>query len=316
ESYELSRLNAAANLRRELFELADRWIEAEVDSRLARWVLQHRGRNPDLRIDDLVALDSPDQGTKRLPPPRRSSNAKRAFPTAAESPSPCTRGESEQSELADSPRADPRFARLAQISDGPARCGEVAVCKRTPQRRSRAASEPANETPRSDSIRTRSPSPPELPLPVLPHARFSDAQNATPRHGRDAALRFVPDAASDAAPDRRICARRGPPPNRAAPSASSERESSLLEITHRAPEADRPKLQISKRADYWDDPEHRDKKMSAGESREADLASLLQFPAPAPPLDFPSAAREATLSRRGGDYFHARHAIRGRIRRV
>jgi hypothetical protein len=42
ESYELSRLNHAANLRREIATLLDQWIEETVHAQLARWVLEDR----------------------------------------------------------------------------------------------------------------------------------------------------------------------------------------------------------------------------------------------------------------------------------
>lgn len=42
ESYELSRLNQASNLRRELRQLMDRWIECEVEARMARLTLESR----------------------------------------------------------------------------------------------------------------------------------------------------------------------------------------------------------------------------------------------------------------------------------
>lgn len=42
ESYELSRLNHAANLRREIAALLDQWIEETVHARLARWILEDR----------------------------------------------------------------------------------------------------------------------------------------------------------------------------------------------------------------------------------------------------------------------------------
>jgi hypothetical protein len=95
QSYELARLNAAANLRKELFHLADRWIEAEVESRLARWALEHRrtdGRTP---FEDFVALESggPEPAEEKSlpePPRRRRLSAKdapasrsRALPSAS-----------------------------------------------------------------------------------------------------------------------------------------------------------------------------------------------------------------------------------------
>jgi hypothetical protein len=52
ESFELSRLNQASNLRKELQEILDGWMESEVDARLARWILdckQFQVDNPDVR---------------------------------------------------------------------------------------------------------------------------------------------------------------------------------------------------------------------------------------------------------------------------
>lgn len=40
ESYEMSRLNRIANLRRELRDVLDEWMEAEVNARVARWLLE------------------------------------------------------------------------------------------------------------------------------------------------------------------------------------------------------------------------------------------------------------------------------------
>jgi hypothetical protein len=44
ESYELSRLNHAANLRREIAALIDQWIDETVEARLARCVLEERAQ--------------------------------------------------------------------------------------------------------------------------------------------------------------------------------------------------------------------------------------------------------------------------------
>jgi hypothetical protein len=46
ESYELSRLNNAANLRREITALLDQWIEDNSQALLARWVRDRRSRPP------------------------------------------------------------------------------------------------------------------------------------------------------------------------------------------------------------------------------------------------------------------------------
>lgn len=45
ESFELSRLNAVANFRKELRQIVDDWVQAEVEARIAHWVLEHRRSN-------------------------------------------------------------------------------------------------------------------------------------------------------------------------------------------------------------------------------------------------------------------------------
>jgi hypothetical protein len=44
QSYELSRLSHAANLRKEMAALMDQWIEETAAAMLARWLLEHRER--------------------------------------------------------------------------------------------------------------------------------------------------------------------------------------------------------------------------------------------------------------------------------
>src|ERR1700743_2521621 len=44
ESYEMSRLNSAANLRREIVALLDQWVEDNSQALLARWVRDRRNR--------------------------------------------------------------------------------------------------------------------------------------------------------------------------------------------------------------------------------------------------------------------------------
>lgn len=77
ESYELSRLNVAANLRRDLYDVIERWIEAEVEARLARWVLEHRRRDSQSFADKFEILDAPiSADAKSLPAARRSHRLK------------------------------------------------------------------------------------------------------------------------------------------------------------------------------------------------------------------------------------------------
>ena len=42
QSYELSRLNHAANLRKEITQLLDSWLEENTAAMLARWLMQQR----------------------------------------------------------------------------------------------------------------------------------------------------------------------------------------------------------------------------------------------------------------------------------
>lgn len=87
ESYELSRLNRAANLRKELRQLVDEWIDCEVEARLARWTLESR-RNGDraeltppeeLPVAELprqlaLPLNRSARGAERNAIPRRSAS--------------------------------------------------------------------------------------------------------------------------------------------------------------------------------------------------------------------------------------------------
>jgi len=41
QSFELSRLNHAANLRKEIVTLVDQWVEENASALLARWLLEH-----------------------------------------------------------------------------------------------------------------------------------------------------------------------------------------------------------------------------------------------------------------------------------
>jgi hypothetical protein len=58
ENFELVRLNTIANLRKELGDLVEEWIEAETQSRLARWILECR-RTQDSTSDPRLSKLSP-----------------------------------------------------------------------------------------------------------------------------------------------------------------------------------------------------------------------------------------------------------------
>jgi hypothetical protein len=55
-SFELARLNHAANLKREIAVLIDQWLEETAEAMLARWMLDHHGslREPALSLADLL----------------------------------------------------------------------------------------------------------------------------------------------------------------------------------------------------------------------------------------------------------------------
>ena len=46
EAFELSRLNRASNLRKELSQVAEEWVDAEVSSRIARMIVDRRRTDP------------------------------------------------------------------------------------------------------------------------------------------------------------------------------------------------------------------------------------------------------------------------------
>ena len=74
QSFELARLNHAANLRREISVLIDQWLEETAEAMLARWMLEHHGsiREPALSVADLLrSIQDPgtDPLTDVLSPP-------------------------------------------------------------------------------------------------------------------------------------------------------------------------------------------------------------------------------------------------------
>jgi len=46
QSYELSRLSHASNLRKEITALVDQWVEENSSAMLARWLMENREREP------------------------------------------------------------------------------------------------------------------------------------------------------------------------------------------------------------------------------------------------------------------------------
>src|SRR6202040_860290 len=64
ESFHLSRLNTVANLRKELNEIFEEWVEAEVQARLAQWLLARKNPQDASSASSLV-IDSGDCPTFR-----------------------------------------------------------------------------------------------------------------------------------------------------------------------------------------------------------------------------------------------------------
>lgn len=69
ESYELSRLNHAANLRREIAVLLDQWIEDSTQALLARWVREDRSLPVAPVCPDLPEAPRPFSEPVELAPP-------------------------------------------------------------------------------------------------------------------------------------------------------------------------------------------------------------------------------------------------------
>ena len=86
ESFHLSRLNTVANLRKELNEIFEEWVEAEVQARLAQWLLARK--NPrDSSSASSLAIDSEDLPTFRAAE-TPSTNRTATRPAAADSDVP------------------------------------------------------------------------------------------------------------------------------------------------------------------------------------------------------------------------------------
>ena len=62
QSYELSRLNHAANLRKEIAALLDLWIEENSAAMLARWLMEQRERPQQAQADALASEPFPKNG--------------------------------------------------------------------------------------------------------------------------------------------------------------------------------------------------------------------------------------------------------------
>ena len=91
ESFRLSRLNAVANLRKELHEIFEEWIEAEVQARLAQWLLARKNPERAAAVDP-ATIDSLDRSAAgRTVRPAARLTAIRPITRAATVDSPLAR---------------------------------------------------------------------------------------------------------------------------------------------------------------------------------------------------------------------------------
>ena len=58
ESFELARLNDLANLRKQMIEVIDEWVETDIQARIAEWILLSRRQQ--------AALRTSPQGVRRI----------------------------------------------------------------------------------------------------------------------------------------------------------------------------------------------------------------------------------------------------------
>ena len=97
QSFELSRLNHAANLRREISALIDQWIQESSEAMLARWVLDQRNSLHESRLptsdlfqtflDPAPAPKPQPISAEILPAPPRFADSRRPVSTSLESKS-------------------------------------------------------------------------------------------------------------------------------------------------------------------------------------------------------------------------------------
>jgi len=87
EDFELARLARAANLRRQLRDIAEEWVEAEVEAQLARWVRENRGRSAARTVKFREGEAELERRPRALPSASRSTKPKRPAPVT-ELPAP------------------------------------------------------------------------------------------------------------------------------------------------------------------------------------------------------------------------------------
>jgi hypothetical protein len=163
ESFRLSRLNDVANLRKELHEIFEEWVEAEVQARLAQWLLARK--NPERpAAADPATIDSLDRSAaRRTVRPAARLTAIRSITRAA------TLDSAAQSALARPSAADSPLARVTTIEPSDfATIGSAAIeCAITHSGTRAAASRPTDRPAFTRSTIARRT--PQFPALVHPH---------------------------------------------------------------------------------------------------------------------------------------------------
>lgn len=84
ESFELARLNDLANLRKQMIDVIDEWVETDIQARIAEWILlRHRQQNSLRPPQSVRRIRSKHVPLPLVPPPGDSSSQ---FPDLASHP--------------------------------------------------------------------------------------------------------------------------------------------------------------------------------------------------------------------------------------
>ncbi|MGH9730571.1 MAG: hypothetical protein ACRD4A_02645 [Candidatus Acidiferrales bacterium] len=84
ESFELARLNDLANLRKQMVDVIDEWVETDIQARIAEWILLHRRHENSLRPPQSVRRIRSKQVPLPLAPAPDDSSTR--FPDLASHP--------------------------------------------------------------------------------------------------------------------------------------------------------------------------------------------------------------------------------------
>jgi hypothetical protein len=164
ESLELARMNAASNLRKELHDVVEEWVEAEVQARMARWVRQ-RGQlertatniaPPAIADSSAQSQSSPNE--LLLPPDALAPTSISPDPIAADPIPPDFGGRNDQPLVEHlSAKASPEFFATTRPVACPANVDRISIVKMSaaPQRSQTPQANPPPPSRRSRHPKTR-----------------------------------------------------------------------------------------------------------------------------------------------------------------